>query len=307
MAEMEEADRSYSLVERLLFYTLPVLFTLLLTGVLLTVFGYDVVNEVLRAGNKVPVVSSVLPDPKPTEEELRAAIREAQVDEEEEGASAPDEEQAAAAAAALAERDSRIAALETNAEAKDARIAELEAQLEAEQTASAQAAAEEAEYADNIRKLASVYAGMKASKAAPVLESLTLSERVLVLKEMDEKQQVEILEKMDPTIAAETSILMKDVVPAKDLQIAALQERIAIKGTDAATEDSKLTRDEVSRTFAQMTPDRAAEVLLEMAGADEAAVVDILRSMEEASRAALLNSLAELDKERTARLTAKLG
>src|SRR5690606_3993628 len=108
--------------------------------------------------------------------------------------------------------------------------------------------------------------------------------------------QVSILERMNPTIAAETSILMKDVVPAKDLQIAALQERLALSGPGAdAAAAAALTKDELGRTFAQMTPDRAAEVLLQM---EQAQAVIILRSMEESSRATILNSLTKLDKER---------
>ncbi|HZG77470.1 MAG TPA: hypothetical protein VEZ72_16580 [Paenibacillus sp.] len=299
MADMEE-ERSYGFMERLLFYTLPVLFTLLLTGVLLTVFGYDVVNELLRIGNKVPGVSAMLPEPKPTEEELRAAMLEA----EEQGAEEPtEEEEAREIEAALSEKEAEVAALRSESETKDQRIAELQAELEAAKEEEARQSASESEYAANIKKLADVYAEMKPSKAAPVLENLTLSERVLVLKEMKEEQQVDILEKMDPTIAAETSILMKDVVAVRDLQIAALQERLALSGAETAS-SAALTNDELSRTFAQMTPDRAAEVLLEM---EQSLVVNILRGMEEASRATILNSLAELDKDRTAQITARLG
>ncbi|WP_238392632.1 magnesium transporter MgtE N-terminal domain-containing protein [Paenibacillus antri] len=295
-----EEERSYSFIERLLFYTLPVLFTLLLTGVLLTVFGYDVVNELLRVGNKVPGVSAVLPDPKPTEEELRAAMLEA---EERDDEGETNEEEAAKIEAALSAKEAEMAALRSETETKEQQIADLQAELEVKQEEEARQAASEAEYAANIKKLANVYAEMKPSKAAPVLENLTLSERVLVLKEMKEEKQVDILEKMDPTIAAETSILMKDVVAVRDLQIAALQERLALSGTQTAS-SAALTIDELSRTFAQMTPDRAAEVLLEM---DQSQVVNILRGMEEASRATILNSLSKLDKKRTAQITARLG
>src|SRR5690606_29978392 len=121
-----------------------------------------------------------------------------------------------------------LAALRDQSEEKDQRIAELSAHLEALQQEEAERAASSEAYAENIRSIARVYAGMRASRAAPVLENLTLSERVLVLREMTEEERVQILEKMDPAIAAETSILMKDASPVKDLQIAALQERLAL-------------------------------------------------------------------------------
>jgi len=305
VAELEE-ERSYSVVERLLFYTLPVLFTLLLTGVLLTVFGYDVVNEMLRAGNKVPGIAAVLPDPKPTEAELREAMRAAdQTAAQGEGAAAESGE-AAAVRADLAAKEAELAQLRAESAEKEQRIAQLQAELEAKQAAEEQAAAEaasEEEYAANVKKLAAVYGSMKASKAAPLLENLTLSERVLVMREMDEEQQVDIFERMDPAVAAETSILLKDAVPSKDLQIAALQERLAL-GSAAADASAELTTEELSRTIAQMTPDRAAEVLLEM---EQSQVVLILRGMEESSRATILDSLAKLDKGRTARIAARLG
>jgi flagellar motility protein MotE (MotC chaperone) len=299
----QQSERSYSFLERLLFYTLPVLFALLLSGVLLTVFGYDIMNGLLRAGDKIPGVSSLLPDPKPTEEELRDAIRQASNPAE---GGRPIEEQSAALQAALSVKEAEVAALQAEQMEKDRRIAELQSELAAAQTASEQAALTEEQYMANIRHLAAVYASMKPSKAAPVIEGLTLQERVLVLKEMKKDQQVNILEKMDPKIAAETSILMKDIVPAEDLQIAALQERLALSAAEAPV-SAKLTKDEVSRTFSQMAPERAADVLLAMSKADEAKVVSILRFMEESSRAALLDALAKLDKERTAKLSAKLG
>jgi len=304
--EMEE-ERSYSVMERLLFYTLPVLFTLLLTGVLLTVFGYDVVNELLKAGNKVPGVAAVLPNPKPSEAELREAMRAA----EEQAASAGEAAEAepgetAAVRAELAAKEAEVAQLRAETAEMEQQIAQLQAELESKQAAEEQTAAEiasEEEYAANVKKLAAVYGGMSASKAAPLLENLTLSERVLVMREMDEEEQVDIFEKMDPAVAAETSILLKDVVPSKDLQIAALQERLALGGA-AAEASAELTTEELSRTVAQMTPDRAAEVLLEM---EQSQVVLILRGMEEASRATILDSLAGLDKERTAQIAARLG
>ena len=304
MADMEETERSSGIVERLLFYALPILFTLLLTGVLLTVFGYDIRNVALKIGNSVPGLAAVLPDPDPAEEEQRQAARENEEKAEAEAEAAKAAEMTAAAE--LEKKEAEVTALQADLQAKEQRIQELVSELEAMKEKQLQEAAADEEYAANIRELAKVYAGMKSKKAAAVMENLTISERVLLLREMKNDQQVEILEDMNPAVAAETSILLKDAVAAKDLQIAALQERLLLNESKPAAA-SQLSREEVSRTFARMTPDRAAEVLLEMAIADEASVVNILRSMEEKARAAILDTLTKLDKERTARITAKLG
>ena len=294
MTVMEE-ERSYSLMERLLFYSLPVLFTLLLSGVLLTVFGYNVVDELLRLGNKVPVVSALLPDPEPAASGYRAAETQASAEEQA-------DELLKAAEERLQHQETEIAALRAEVSEKEAQVAELAAALEAVQTQAAEEAASAEAYAESIRSVARVYAGMKASRAAPVMQNLTLSERVLVLREMTEEERVAVLERMDPAVAAETSILLKDAVPVKDLQIAALQERLALY--DRSENGQSLSVQELGRTFAQMTPNLAAEVLLAM---ERQLTVDILRSMDEASRAAIMNALAEEDSERTAQITASLG
>lgn len=308
MADNEENERSYNVMERLLFYTLPVLFTLLLTGVLLTVFGYDVTNELLRGANKIPFVSEIVPDPRPTDEELQDAIRQAGGAET---ASDPESrsEDVARFEALIAERDAQIAQLSDDNAAKDEQLAELQAENEELRERYDAVTVSDEQYTAQIAALAQVYAEMSASKAAPVLESLTLAERVLVLSQMDLDAQVSILGRMNPQIAAETSILMKDTVPARDEQIAALQSRLAIRGSagGGSIPAAQLTKEEVSQTFASMAPNRAASVLLEMAKTDRGQVVSILQAMDEAPRASLLNALADLSEEETAKITARLG
>lgn len=300
-----EAEKSYGWFERFLFYTLPVLFTLLLTGVLLTVFGYDVMNEVLRVGNKIPVVSGVLPDPKLTEAELKDAIEQAKAEEPEEKTYS--EAEYLALQAMLEEKQTLLSQLNDEAMAKDDQIAKLSEEVKQLQERLESITQSDEEYAASIKNLADIYANMSPSKAAPVLESLTMSERVLVLGQMKQDEQVGILEKMDPKVAAETSIRLKDAVPAKDLQIAALQDRLEASAEAKPAAGGALTKAEVSETFAQMSPDNAAAVLLEMSSSNLTQVVNILRLMEPAARASVLNALTDLSEEQTAKITAKLG
>jgi flagellar motility protein MotE (MotC chaperone) len=302
-----ETEKTYSWFERFLFYTLPVLFTLLLTGVLLTVFGYNVLDETLRVANKIPGVSKIVPDPLPSETELKAAIQQAK-DGEDAGAQSDEEEaDTQNAASEAAAKDDQIKQLASESAKKDERIADLTAKVDELQAQLDKLALSDEEYTDSVRKLADVYAKMTPSKSAPVIESLTLSERVLVLSLMKQNQQVAILEKMDPQTAAETSIRLKDVAPAKDAQIAALQERLKRSDSTQAATSEELTESEVSQTFAQMDPDKAAAVLLAMSEANLNKVVNIIRFMDAAPRAAVLNALTDLSKDQAAKITEKLG
>jgi len=300
----ENSERSYNIFERLFFYSLPLLFSLLLATVLLSAFGYDVLNTVLRVGNEIPVVSNFLPDPKPEQD-----IAEETTGFDEGGnntiTEAALDERIKTLEASLKAKDEKIIALQSDNQSKEKKANDLKTELDALKKADEQKKLDEAQYVANIQKLAQIYSNMSTSKAAPVMESLTLRERLLVLKEMKPENQVKILEKMDPGIAAETSILLKDTVPVKDLQIAALQERLSINGEEKSTDN--LTKEEISRTYAQMEPARASDLILEIASRDQGRAVSILLFMEEASRAEILNLLTERDKVTTAKLIAQLG
>jgi len=295
---MEKERGTYSAFERFLYLILiPVIFTTVLSAVLLTLFGYDIVDPLLKVGQKIPVVRELLPEPKgeqPPVSKLDTVRQEAEME------------------AKIAELQSQVQALnqqllavQAESAEKDRTIEALEAQLaEAVQTAEQERLSDE-EYAARIRSLAATYAEMSPSKAARLLEQLTLNERVLVLNEMDAESQVDILEKMNPVIAAETSILLKDVVPAKDLQIAALQSRLALMESDDAAADV-LTQDEVSLTVAGMATDSAAKVLLELYKSDRNQVIQILRGMDVQARASILDMIAQQDAQTAAAITAAL-
>jgi flagellar motility protein MotE (MotC chaperone) len=296
--EMEKERGTFGPFERFMYLiAIPVIFTAVLSAVLLTLFGYDVVNPLLRAGHKIPVIGELLPEPKverSSVSKLDAAREEAEKDAK-----------IADLQTQLQALNQQILTVRTEAAEKDRLIQSLEAQLaEAEQALAEQRLSDEA-YAARIRTLANVYADMSPSKAAPVLEQLTLNERVLVLNEMDPEAQVDILEKMNPVIAAETSILLKDVIPAKDQQIAALQSRLALLERQAAAPET-LTPDEVSLTVAGMPANSAAKMLLELYKSDKNQVIQILRGMDVQSRSAVLDAIAREDAAVAAAVTASL-
>ncbi|AFC31877.1 YlxF [Paenibacillus mucilaginosus 3016] len=299
-----EQTGSYGALERfLIWFLIPFVFTAVLLGVLLTIFDYNVMNSVLKTANKIPVVSTWVPDPKG--EAAETTVTQEEVPSEEKAA----EEAKAAADAALQAKEAELQEAKAALEEKEKAIKELESQKAAQEEAKAVASSEE-EYEKQIQQLASTYAKMSPSKAAPIMENLTTAERVLVLSKMKTDERVKVLEKMDPKVAAEASILLKDQVSVKDTQMAALQERVKALSTtqeNTAAASDKLSKDDLGSTFSSMTPKSAATVLMELQRTNPDKVLSILGSMDSAGRSKILSAISDQSKETAALISARLA
>ena len=62
MAEPELEKQSYNAFERIMFLMTPILFAIVLLGVLYSLFDSDIRNKLLTAGHSVPLLKEVLPD-----------------------------------------------------------------------------------------------------------------------------------------------------------------------------------------------------------------------------------------------------
>lgn len=298
MAKADDEKSSYGAFERFLYiFFIPAIFTIILSGVLLSLFDYDVMNTALKIANKIPVIDKVIPDPKEDSQEgdTPSEIVKGQADELDD------------LNAKLADKEAEVSKLAEANKQKDEQILELQANMTLMEEQLKQKTQTDEQYRQQISSLASMYAKMTPSKSAPILQNLTQSELVLVLTEMKPEDRVKVLEKMDPKTAAAASIQLKDRVPAKDLQIAALQERLEIYQEEDPNQTAKLNSDELGRTVAAMTPKSAATLLMEMMSIDQVKVIAILTSMDDAARSRILSALADLSKEDAAKITAKLG
>ncbi|HEX7057693.1 MAG TPA: hypothetical protein VF260_10940, partial [Bacilli bacterium] len=190
---MEKA--SYGAFERFIYiFLIPAVFTIVLTSVLLSFFGYDVFGTAWRVADSIPILNKVIPEPSPNKPDNAAAT----------DAAAPLE--AAKVKELLAQKDAELQKLTAANNDKDQTIADLQAQVKQLEEQLQQKLASDEEYLNQIKSLAAMYADMQPSKAAPVLENLTIPELVLILSQMNSDSRVGILEKMDPKIAAEASI-----------------------------------------------------------------------------------------------------
>lgn len=301
--DLENTSSSGAMERFLIWFLIPFVFTAVLLGVLLTIFDYDVMNNVLRAANKVPVVSSIVPDPKPEASDSKTSGTTPQQNS---AASPAQEETIQSLTAKLSEKDQELTKTNAMIQQRDQMIKELQlknSSLEEQMKSKTQT---DEEYTNQIQQLASLYAKMTPSKSAPIMENLTTSELVLVLSMMKTDERVKVLEKMDPKKAADASILLKDQTSVKDREMAALQDRVKQLSKPDANETQKISKDDLGATFSNMTPKSAAIVLLELQNTNPEKVISILSSMDSAGRSKVLTAISEQSKETAALISARL-
>jgi flagellar motility protein MotE (MotC chaperone) len=287
----------------LVWFLIPLVFTSVLLGVLLSIFDYDVMNNLFKAAGKIPVINHVLPGPKSPDNGKTANAD----DHNASGSPQPSlEAEVVRLNQKIAAQEAELQKTSRESQAKDQTIQDLKAAVDQLQQKLQEKTLSNEEYDNQIQQLASTYAKMMPSKAAPVLENLSLQERVLVLNAMKTDDRVKVLEKMDPKIAAESSIALKDVVPVKDQEIAALQSRLKINGTDPNTA-GKLSREDMGATFASMDPKNAATVLVQMMNSNAAQVASILQSMDAGARSQILSEMAGISRDAAAKIVSQLG
>lgn len=292
--------------EKFLMISIPIVFTVVLLGVLLTLFNVDVRNNLLELANKVPIVKDWVPDPKLDPEKEKLENSEKQV----ESAEATIEK----LKSEVAQKETELQAAKEATATETQKASELQKKLDevskAAEEAAKSAPEEESDYQKQIKSLAKMYAAMSPSKAAPILQNMTNEEMVLMLSSMQSSAQTKILEKMDPKTAADVTMMMKDAKPSGDLALDALQSRLkkeqSASQTTTATTSKNLDKSQLSQTFSTMSASNAATLLLETYKLSPDKTLTILNSVDDATRSRLLESMSSADSAETAKILNRL-
>ncbi|WFA87775.1 MotE family protein [Paenibacillus amylolyticus] len=292
--------------EKFLMISIPIVFTVVLLGVLLTLFNVDIRNNLFEFANKIPVVKEWVPDPVLDPEKDKLEKSEQQV----ESAEATIEKLKSQVTAK--ETELKAAQEATTTEAKKA--TDLQKKLDdaekAAETATAATPETESDYQKQIKDLAKMYADMSPSKAAPILQNMTNEEMVLLLNAMQSSARTKVLEKMDPKTAADVTMMMKDAKPSGDLALDALQSRLkketATTSTASTTTSKNLDKNQLSQTFASMSASSGAKLLLETYKLSPDKTLTILNSVDDATRSQLLENMSSEDSVETAKILNRL-
>lgn len=299
--ESVEKESGYSGFERFLFFATPILFTIILLAVLLTLFNANWRNQMIALAENIPIVNQWISSDKDKAEGKEPG----KAKKENKNIQKDQEEQIAELKALLASKDADLRNLADARKTLEEQVANLNKEIKDLRAERREEQVTEEQYAQQVKDLANLYAKMMPSKSAPILENLATEELVLVLDAMKQEDRAKILEKMNPKVAADASIRLKDVKPADNLEVRALQARL--KKNEASKEaHNGLDRTQLSQTFASMTPKSAASILLETAKISPEKALNVLNTVDDATRSRLLNAMTEEDKEATAKLVSKL-
>lgn len=297
----EEKESNYSGFERFLFFVTPIIFAIILIGVLLTLFNANWRNQLVSIASEIPIVNKwVTPD---------EAAKEKAKEEKKEKANQDDvkspSDQITELKALLASKDQDLRVLADKRKTLEGEVAELKHELQTLKSNRQEEQANQEQSDRQIKDLANVYAKMMPSKAAPILENMATEEIVLVLNAMKQDNRVKVLEKMNPKVAAEASMMLKDIKPSDNLEVRALQARLK-KNESTKEAQTGLDRSQLSKTFSSMTPKSGASFLLEIAKINPDKALTVLSTVDDATRSKLINAMTDLDKTRTAKLVSKL-
>ena len=292
-------------LSRFLFFMTPILFTVVLLGVLLTLFNIDFRNTLIDLGNRIPVVKDLVPDPEAPEGEKKQVAEKKKKQQESTDATVKELKQQ------LEKQQAELQAANQQASEQQELVKDLEDQLAAvqqeknEQTQSAEAEA----YQKEVKKLANLYAEMSPSKAAAIFDKLTTEETLQMLSVMSNESKVAILEKMDPQKAADISIKLKDVNASEDLAIAALQSRLKMEAaadTSATTTGTGLDDTELSQTFSSMGAADAAKLVLQTYKLSPEKALKIMKAVNGTTRSKILAEMAKTDEKTSVKILNQL-
>lgn len=300
----------------LIWFLVPVVFAVVLLSVLFYLLEVDIKEPLQRLGNAIPIVRNWVPD-KPIE-----PVSSGKPDNSASGTKEGETSSSSQAdKAALAEKDKQIADLKAKLQEssddatqfqnsyllKDQEITELKAKYDKLEQDYQKLEQDDGNYEKSVAATSKIYAEMSPSKAAPILEKLAISEQLLILGGMKLDNQTKILQKMSAEAAANVSILLKDEVPSRNREIAALQDRIKALTNSTQPSTAPFTVGELSTSISGMEPKQAAALLLEMYKTNKNKVLTILKSADSGSRAAILGAMTEADKAKAAAISSQLA
>ncbi|MGM0880877.1 MAG: MgtE protein [Bacillota bacterium] len=297
LAGSDMEKQGYSAIERLMFLMTPILFAIVLLGVLYTLFNIDFRNKILEAGNSVPFLKDVLPEPNVADGALNDDVLK----------TANMSEKIADLQAKLTAIESELAAANQTKTTLEQAVKDLKSDNTQLKRVNDEELLEDEQYQAKIVELSGMFSKITPSKAAPILQSMTLEEMALVFANMRADDRVRIMEKMNPQTAADVAMMLKDNVTAKDLQISALQARLNAQETsDKKPVSSVLDQEQLSATFTAMDAKSAGELLIKMVEVSPSKVLRILNAVDDQTRSAIIAEMSAINETTTAQLVSKL-
>ncbi|GAX91450.1 magnesium transporter MgtE N-terminal domain-containing protein [Effusibacillus lacus] len=237
-------ERSYGKLEWLFYIIiLPLLFTLLILGLVLQFMGYNVTGKLLAIARQTPVLSSIVPPDEATRKERSELQKlQAQLDE---------------ANKQLTSVQQSKDLLQQDLQTRDAELAKLKKTAEDQKKREEERKQIEKYWQDK----AQIFSSMSPKNAASILSQTAPFEARSILYAMDAETKAAILAKMDPKVAA--SLENGSTLPPQ-------------------TEPTQFFS-EKARTYGSMDPAKAASILSQIPVQESRAILDQMNAESRAA------------------------
>lgn len=272
------------------FWGIPLLFTAILAVIIINFLGIPVGQTFQDWGNKVPVLNQIIPDSTSVSTQVKKS--DDLVDWKQK----------------YLQRDSEL-------KAKDQQISDLNKQLSSNQnglddlTKSNEQLQKQLENKQNkavqnqLKQVAGIYANMPKSKAAAILESMSLEDSSLTMSVLDQKQQSNILGSMkDVKKAAQITMLIKEISMLQKTDQTELKNQIH----EIALQQENPAQT-LAETIAGMPPAQSAGIIQTMMGTNSQVAMDLMKNVSTNSRSQILTEIAKADAKLAAQITASLN
>ncbi|KQL19117.1 MotE family protein [Cytobacillus solani] len=193
VAEELESKKTSRFQSFIFVVLIPLLFTITVALIVMTILGYNVFELTKEYGQKIPFISSAISD---DDSDSAKDIETKMIELE----------------AEIKDREAKITKLETELESKDQEISRAELEKEQLEAEIEELTAMKEENKRAFKDIVKTYETISAKKAAPILSQMSETEALEILTNLKSDKLAEIMEKMEPEDAARyTELLTADI------------------------------------------------------------------------------------------------
>jgi flagellar motility protein MotE (MotC chaperone) len=267
---------------------IPFIICIVVLGTAVNFMGVPVWQTMKDWGNSLPIISKIIP-----EGETKALAKTSENAEYW-------QQQYLSTDKKLKEKDLEIESLKKQIDSNQEGLNELkksnqELQLKMETK-------QNEETKKQMEQVAAIYADISPSKAALMLQNMSLDEAVYTLMQLEQELQSSIIGSMkDAKKAAQMTTVLRDAAMVVETDPALVKEQIAelVKKQENPTTA-------LSETIAGMNPAQSASIIQSMMSTNSQVAYEILKNLTTASRSQILTEIAKTDATTAAQITANL-
>jgi flagellar motility protein MotE (MotC chaperone) len=267
---------------------IPFIICIVVLGTAVNFMGVPVWQTMKEWGSSLPIISKIIP-----EGETKALAKTPENAEYW-------QQQYLSADEKLKEKDLEIESLKKQIDSNQESLNELkksnqELQLQMETK-------QNEETKKQMEQVAAIYADISPSKAALMLQNMSLDEAVYTLMQLEQDLQSSIIGSMkDAKKAAQVTTVLRDAVMIVETDPALVKEQL---GELVKKQENPTTA--LSETIAGMNPAQSASIIQSMMSTNSQVAYEILKNLTTASRSQILTEIAKTDATTAAQITANL-